>query len=283
MLITCITLLLPGMLISGCSTPSQRFHETALDYQFQESLIKGTPFLHRIYSNDKVVNDKHFQTLHIYLGGDGTPWRQGRWLSDDPTPRNPVTLTMMRADPAPSVLLGRPCYQGLNHSPHCHYKFWTSHRYSKTVVDSLTAAIHSFLRKYPYQELVLIGFSGGGTLALLVASNLKNILAVITVAANLDTESWSRLHGYPPLHHSLNPANSPPLPRSIRQFHFAGTDDDNVPVKIIKGFSDKQTNSRLFTIKNFNHSCCWAEYWNQLILRIPVEFLNTKTYSGHTD
>jgi len=52
---------------------------------------------------------------------------------------------------------------------------------------------------------------------------------VVTLAGNLDVESWRRRQGYAALRGSLNPADRPPLPKHIRQWHFRGGDDANLP------------------------------------------------------
>ena len=51
----------------------------------------------------------------------------------------------------------------------------------------------------PGQKVILIGFSGGGVLAAELALRRNDVLALITVAAPLDLEAWTRLHGVSPL------------------------------------------------------------------------------------
>lgn len=114
--------------------------------------------------------------MHIYLDGDGTPWRTETRIADDPMSRNPLILEMMAKDPAAAVLLGRPCYNGLNMSPLCNESLWTSHRYASEVVASMNAAIQQWMSSKKINKIVLIGYSGGGILATLLASRLeKNI------------------------------------------------------------------------------------------------------------
>ena len=68
----------------------------------------------------------------------------------------------------------------------------------------------------------MIGYSGGGTLAQLVAEKFTQTRAVVTLAGNLDLAAWVQLHDYTPLGGSLNPAERPPLPGHILQIHYVG-------------------------------------------------------------
>lgn len=248
----------------ACSSPSQKFTKTAKYFNFYPQQIIGKPFQHQFFLNQQALNNSQKDTLHVYIDGDGTPWEGNRWVSRDPTSRNPMILDMMNADNAPSILLGRPCYHGPNDIS-CNSKYWTSHRYSEVVVNSMSNALNNWLLLNPYKNIVLIGFSGGGTLAVLMATNIHNISTLVTIAANLDVNGWSHHHNYKPLKGFLNPLELTPFPSSIKQIHFAGLQDKNVPAKIIKNFSDKQTNAIFYPVAKFNHHCCWATSWNKLL------------------
>ena len=63
----------------------------------------------------------------------------------------------------------------------------------------MVAALRSFLSVHPYPHVVLIGYSGGGTLAWLMASRIPETTRVVTIAANLDIDEWTRIHGDSPL------------------------------------------------------------------------------------
>jgi pimeloyl-ACP methyl ester carboxylesterase len=258
------------VVFAACSSPSQKFLETAKSYNISPWQINGSPFFHRLYLNQNSINDTQKKVLHVYIDGDGTPWEQNRWVAGDPTSRNTVILQMMNKDNMPAILLGRPCYHGVKDSS-CLSKYWTSHRYSKIVVKSMAKALNSWLQQNPYKKLVLIGFSGGGTLAVLIAPYLQKVAGVVTVAANLDVARWSKFHNYLPLDDSLNPINMPPLSQKIKQIHFAGLQDKNVSVEIIKSFFDKQSNAIFIPIAEFNHYCCWVDAWSEILPKIAVD------------
>ncbi|NOT84080.1 MAG: alpha/beta fold hydrolase [Methylococcaceae bacterium] len=249
----------------ACTPPAKHFAEIADSYGFNGFSINSEQFEHQFYVNQAVMQPSADQKLHVYLDGDGTPWEQQRWVADDPTSRNPMILAMMQQDKAAAVFLGRPCYHGLNHTSACHLKYWTSHRYSAEVVRSMVAALKKCLIKYPFKQLVLIGYSGGGTLAALIAPYFPEVKTLVTVAANLDVAAWSRHHGYQALNESLNPAVLPLNPQ-LRQIHLAGLEDTVVPAWIIKTYAQGQVNARYLPYAHFDHACCWVDEWSKILL-----------------
>lgn len=253
------------LLLGGCATPSERFDSTAGDLGFKSVMLKGDRHLHRVYLNQQAAQSDHYVELHVYLDGDGTPWEMNRWVSNDPTPRNPLILKLMAQDPTPAILLGRPCYYGLSQSQACRDALWTSHRYSSEVVESMAAALQNWLNTNNTRHLILIGYSGGGTLAALLAPRLEKTLKIVTIAANLDVTAWSRYHGYLPLEGSLNPTEAPPLSGKIEQIHLAGLSDKNVPSTIIESFSQRGNNALYVPIAEYDHACCWIDIWSDLL------------------
>lgn len=265
-----------GGLIGGCAGPSGHFDNLAERYALQRKVMPGTAFQHVVYWQRPVVPEKRRSAslsaepcrankrdtlpLRIYLGSDGTPWLQGRWPSRDPTPREPVTLRWLAQDPGPAVLVGRPCYHGQHQTAGCSSLQWTAARYSARTVASMRVVIAELMRETDRQA-VLIGYSGGGVLAVLLAELLPNVCAVVTVAANLDTAAWTARHDYLPLTASLNPAERPPLAAPINQLHLAGARDRNVPSAIIRAYANRQPKAAYWVLPAYTHSCCWPQVW----------------------
>lgn len=110
-------------------------------------------------------------------------------MATDPGPRNPLMLKLMALDTAPAVYLGRPCYPGLSRQPPCNPALWTSGRYSPQVLASLARALQTLIRDTGSRGIVLIGHSGGGTLAMLLAARVPDVRAVVTLAGNLDPDA----------------------------------------------------------------------------------------------
>lgn len=254
-----------SLLSQGCATPSEKFIDTATQLGLSNQLVEGSPYRHRLFSNSQASRSDSIEELHVYLDGDGTPWRTDTRIADDPASRNPLILEMMAKDPVASVLLGRPCYYGLSMSPLCNESLWTSHRYAAEVVASMNAALQQWISSKKVNKLVLIGYSGGGVLATLLASRLKKTSNVVTIAANLDIEAWSRHHGYSAPAASLNPAKDAHIPVSVRQIHLAGLQDKNVPAGIIEAFSRTQKNALYWPLPEYDHVCCWLDVWPDIM------------------
>lgn len=209
--------------------------------------------------------------LHVYIEGDGSPFVQRFRISADPSPRYPLMLLMMQKDPTPSIYLGRPCYfqtvLPLLQDALCNPSLWTDARYSDAVVQSMADALIQ-RSSSPQTRITLIGHSGGGALAVLIAPRIPQVDQVVTLAGNLDTDAWTKLHGYSKLSKSLNPAKQHPLPPNIQQIHFIGAKDDNIPPSSIQHFLQKNAASA-DTIPQADHSCCWLEIWPELLKKFP--------------
>jgi pimeloyl-ACP methyl ester carboxylesterase len=260
-------LLTSCLMLFSCATPSEKFIRTADEMGFKGMIVDSGQFRHRIYVNKHIQQKTAQPVVHVYLDGDGTPWEKRRWITDDPTSRNYLILRMMGQDPSPAILLGRPCYLGLSLSTACHSKYWTSHRYSQKVVSGMIKALNSWLQSRHYKKVVLMGYSGGGVLAMLMAPDIKSIDSVVTVAANLDVVAWSQMHGYSPLSGSLNPADFS-LPVEIKQFHLSGGRDDVVPESIVKKIAKKNSQAKFMLFEQYTHQCCWDDNWSRILTTI---------------
>lgn len=247
---------------AGCTAPEDRFSQQAENYGFEQTIVQGTVFKHVAYIKASAsTND----ALHIYLDGDGSAWINHRWVSSNPTPRNTLMLRLMKQDKKTSLYIGRPCYLGFSQIPPCTSKLWTSHRYSPAVIHTMAAAINDLSNRFKIRGIVLIGYSGGGTLAMLLAEHFSNISGVVTIAANLDINAWTNYHGYFPLSGSLNPAQRKPLRKNVFQLHLAGVKDKNIPVSQIRSFSEKQFSAHLLVFDDYDHNCCWEEIWPSIL------------------
>ena len=249
-------------MLAACATPAERVASRAAELGFDEIRLQGEGFRHLAYTASVPSS---IRTLHVYIEHDGTPWADRLHVSADPTPRNPVALELMARDAGPRLWLGRPCYSGLAAEPGCDPLVWTHRRYSPEVVHSMVAALRGFLATYNFGHVVLIGHSGGGTLAWLMAAQMSEVSGVVTLAANLDIDRWARLHGYSTLVGSQNPAASPPLPPTVVQRHFGGANDVNVPPSILESFALRHPEARVTIFAGYDHECCWVARWPQLL------------------
>lgn len=202
--------------------------------------------------------------LRVYLPGDGIPWRGPR-PSTNPTGRRHIALELLLRDPAPAVLLGRPCYLQRRLDPACEPDLWTGGRYSERVIDALDEALGALVTRSGAHSLLLIGYSGGGTLATLLAARQQLPTTVVTIAANLDTDAWTRHHRHLPLQGSLNPAKDVAATAPFRQIHLFGEMDELVPPETLSAYRSSHPGATWLPRAGFDHRCCWAQAWPDLL------------------
>jgi len=210
------------------------------------------------------------ETLTIYIEGDGAAWPTPYHPPRDPTPLKPVSLVLAAADPAPAVAyLGRPCQYLEAHSlARCSSEYWVEKRYAPEVVEASDAAVTKLKALFGARHVRLVGYSGGGVIATLVAARRSDVEALITVAAPLAVAKWIQWHGASPLTGSLDPIDlDKPLPAGV---HFAGKDDKTVPTAIVDHFVSVK-DGRVIVIPDFDHECCWTRDWTMLLKRIRAK------------
>lgn len=253
----------------GCATPSEMFERRARQAGLERIEIRSTRFLHLVYRAAATSVPRESRVLFVYLEGDGRPGAgRGFKPSADPTPRNPLALALMlrtATEGDERIYLTRPCYNGLARRPECEASLWTSARYSPKVVLSLVEALQRYVQDRAVNEVVLIGYSGGGTLAMLMGPHLPQLKGIITVAANLDIDAWTRMHGYLPLSGSLNPLNLPEA--AVPVVHLVGVRDRNVPPEILADYLQRHPQAAVWHYETFDHQCCWVREWPRLLER----------------
>ncbi|MBK1718454.1 alpha/beta fold hydrolase [Thiocystis violacea] len=256
--------------IAGCATPSGQGDPSvalAAAHGMESRLVPGAGFRHRVLVQGRLESAAR---IHVYLEGDGLPWISRHRIASDPTPRNPLALRLMAADPNPAIHVGRPCYHGLAGDAGCSPWLWTHGRYGDEVVESLARAIDGILPPGDDRRVTLIGYSGGGALAVLLAPRLRGVTEVVTIAANLDIDAWTDHQGYSRLSGSLNPADQAPLDPGIRQLHLVGARDGQVPPGSIARFLARNPHATVEVFQGFDHRCCWIERWPSLLgQRLP--------------
>lgn len=260
-----IALLITWLFISACHTTNHR-----PDFQAPtNSLVINAQFKHLSF-----FQEGKGERLHVYIEGDGRPFQNRFLIAQDPSPQNPLMFNLMMQDQSSSLYLGRPCYFNKStpamQDTQCTPKFWTSARYSEEVVNSMISALRQHLNTRSYQGVSLIGHSGGGTLAVLMAARMPEVDQVVTLAGNLDIAAWVRLHHYTPLKHSLNPADLVIL--YAKQLHFVGDKDDNIPPSLSKTWL-MSMGQPMHIIKDADHNCCWQLHWNNLLSQINQQMI----------
>lgn len=227
--------------------------------------LVGSQELMRPFDSLQPNTRERYDTVHIYLEGDGVPWFRGNYPAHNPSSQKLTALHLMTRDSKPAIYINRPCY-GLHPMPQeCNAKLWTSARYSQIVIDSINSSLETIKHRLGVKKFVLIGHSGGGSIATLLAAKRDDVSALITIAANIDHQAWTEYFGYHPLSLSLNPVDVLPLDTSILQWHFVGLEDRNVPAKITRNAAQKDPQAKVIEKSDFNHVCCWYDIWPEIL------------------
>ena len=210
--------------------------------------------------------------LVVAIEGDGRPWLYRTRVARDPTPSNPLLWNWFAQWSGQALYLGRPCYyQKSLPGPDsaCAPYWYTNGRYSEPVIDSLARALRKLA---PRRPLILLGHSGGGTLAMLLAARVPNSCAVVTLAGNLNVGAWLQAHDYSPLTGSLDPSRQAPLPGRIRQWHFYSITDKVIRPGWIRAEARRQK-ARAIAVTVAGHDRGWRSFWPRLdrFLRQRVE------------
>lgn len=259
------------LFLLGCSrnipTPQKRLdiaQNIAKKNAFNVKIFKTKNF--DIYSYSTELST--CKDINVYIEGDGLAWITSSIVSDNPTPINPLAFKLMVQDNSTCKLyLARPC-QYVQTST-CNEKIWTSHRFSKEVVDSY----NEVLDKFEDKSFKLFGYSGGGAIATLVSASRSDVSRLITIAGNLDTEFWTKKYYITPLYGSLNPANFSEKLNSIKQIHFIGGKDRIIDISIYKSYISKFENRENIShkvYKNFTHHNGWVEKWKSILEQFNI-------------
>lgn len=252
--------------VSGCAnltaSPTERADTLAQQNGFVNvPLQSGLHAYWRTQSSSATAPE-----LTIYIEGDGAHWPRGLPPAD-PTPINPYALKLAIADTTSNVAyLGRACqYLPASELAKCPLALWTDARFGDDAITSMSRSIDEIKTKTKAKSLRLVGYSGGGTLALLVLAKRLDVSCLVTVAAPLDTETWAATLGVSPLKNSHNPALDMDSTSEFRQTHFQGGADAVVPPSTTLAFRSRHPTAKFVLDENYDHECCWDKQWAQRI------------------
>lgn len=233
---------------------------------FTKEYIKAGDFTLMTYQRFNKPADK----ISIYIEGDGRAWETKHRLSDDPTPSNPVALRLAAVDPADNVAyIARPGQYSLSGFPECGPKYWSGSRFAPEVVGSFDKAIDALKEKSGAKYVQLVGYSGGGAIAVFVAARRGDVTALRTVAGNLNTSAWCAYHHVSQLDGSMNPLDVARKVAHIPQRHFVGSRDKIVPFSIVWSFvrmEGDQNDERISMVDGVLHNDGWQKRWKWLLL-----------------
>jgi len=265
------------MLFCGCAGPlaflnrEDAADNIAFSSGFTRLDIVSGPFTLTTYS--RIISPG--KPLRIYIEGDGCAWESRHVLSEDPTPSNPVALYLATADPYDNIAyLARPGQYQSSSSKKCDPVYWSDRRFSPEVIDSANRAVDRLKQYAEAPGVEIVGYSGGGAIAVLVAANRQDVTAIRTVAANLDWKKFCEYHKVSPLTGSLNPPDIARKVAHIPQHHFFGKNDKTAPASIAEGYikaAGSPDTVKTSILDGVTHSKGWRERWPGLLDLYPAQ------------
>lgn len=241
-----LSLTLAGCSLMGMQPPSSAPLVTA-PAGFTLRQITAGPFT--LVAHEKIRSPG--QVAAVYIGGDG--------------PDAGVAPALAARDKSANVIfLTRPCQ---NDAP-CAPEFRGVKRFSPEVIAAVGTALDTLKKQHNFFGFNLVGFSAGATVAALVAAQRTDVLSLRTVAGNLDTAVYGRLHHLPVLDGSLNPVDVAAKLLPLGQKHFVGARDKIVTPDVGNSFieaSGRPDCLGLTVIDTAGHTDGWAEIWPDLL------------------
>ena len=257
------------LLLAGCAGPLTTANSLASRGALHYETVDADTFVLSTYQRLTAPG----KPLRIYIEGDGLAWISRYQPSLDPTPHNPVALRLAVVDPGANVVyLARPCqYTPMPDNPRCTVDYWTGKRFAPEVITSLNQAVDHYVAQAHSPGVELVGYSGGGALAVLLAARRTDVLSLRTVAGNLDHAEVNRRHAVSLMPDSLNAIDVAQRVANIPQYHFSGASDRTVPSAIAERFAKVAGGHciQLLIIPDMAHDGNWSAQWQRLLAYSP--------------
>lgn len=239
------------------------FIEIPLEFPQRLYLKQSNSMLSDESSKDETLYKK---LLYIFIEGDGAPWFQSQYPPNNPTPKTSTVAQLAIAHKSDSVAyLGRACQYITEASPkNCPEEWWTDKRFSIQVISMSQIAIDSAMFKSGANEIALIGYSGGGVLATLIAAQRKDVRCIVTLGSPLDTRAWTEMKGLRPLTGSLNPSDFAEKLSLVPQSHYIGSDDKVVPIGSLGQYKLTPLLQSHTILKGIGHTTGWLEQFEKI-------------------
>ena len=224
-------ILLTGLLLSGCAwmTPNptgfvskkiETEHLLTFSVWEKEGIEKGKP-------------------LRIYIEGDGNP-----------NPSNQIALYYAEQDPSQNVIyMGRPCQWSEDKLCKTKPEIYKEQRFHPEIIREIEEVVLYLKGKYRASKIELVGYDGGATIALNLASQM-NIDRVITIAGILDTNAYTYYNDLPEMPDAQNPADKLGALADVEQIHYVGKEDETTPKRIAERFVGKMQNPRSAEVRS---------------------------------
>ncbi|AYC34938.1 alpha/beta hydrolase [Pseudomonas cavernae] len=250
-----------ALLLAGCQPPLQRLQQLSAAHAHRVEIYPTAPFPLALSLPQQAPAASH---LRVYLEGEGHAWATASQPSLDPSPHQLLLAELALSDPQPSVYLARPCQ--FVSAPACRPALWTDRRFAAEVLASLDQALEQLKRRYGNPSFELIGYSGGGALALLLAARRDDVELVQTLAGNLTPTQWTQLLHLRLLQDAREPLSERARLAQIPQRHLAGAADPIVPPQLLELYRRQLGPANCLEIAvlpGVSHAEGWAQAWPQ--------------------
>ena len=187
-------------------------------------------------------NIKMGEPLRIYIEGNGNP-----------NPKQAIALALAEKDPYQNVIyLARPC-QFSDDDVCDHSIIWEDGQFNAEIVSEMKNATIQLMRRYRAPSVEFVGYDGGATLALLLATRIPQTTRVITIDGIMDTNAYVQNNRGTSFKKSLNPADEKNQLSVKPQIHYVGKKDKITPPKTAERFVARQPNPVNATVKTVNN------------------------------
>ena len=177
--------------------------------------------------------------LRIYLEGDGNP-----------DPSDKIALYYAEQDPSNNVIyVARPCQWSKDKICQTKPEIYKEQRFHSEIIQEIEEVISYLKSKYKAPKIELVGYDGGATVALNLASQIE-VARVITIAGILDTNAYARQNGIPEMPDAQNPADKLSILAEIPQIHYVGGEDEITPRRGAERFVAKMKRPKSAIVKS---------------------------------
>lgn len=246
-------------LMGGCTSSIKNFSTEITAAGGRATVLQTTPF--PLLAAVKKHTEES-TTLRVYIEDDGSKASESQG-STNPTPKGLMLVKLALNDPAPSAYLARPCQYVW--SERCIQTEWSERRFSSSVITSYQEALEFLKGVHHNQTFELVGYGGGGAVALLLAATRTDVIRVQTLGGNLTPTTWSRLHQMAPLKGSIDPIKFATKLQIIPQRHLVGKTDLEVPQAVAEAYmlALPEADCLEVTLVEADHSQGWEEAWGR--------------------
>ncbi len=241
------------------------FLETSLHRQE----ITAGSFRLTVFSRIRDTN----RPVTVYIEGDVPGLAPGADPGIDSTPDDTVGLRLASIDPSDNVIfISRPCQFNIDDFA-CKDILKNTLRWADQYYASANRALDYVLSPIPHPHVNLVGYSGGGALAAVLAARRHDIVSLRTIAGNMDPHGNGRFHATDPQDDFIDPMMIASRLAGLPQEHFVGGKDDFVPPFLTENFIKAIGTNACATVTRVpdaTHTAGWESAWRKYATKTPT-------------